>query len=55
VPKIAKDITKQQWEKRGKREVARNLTSQHLADRLDNAKDKRVAFLMMLDTSPTYL
>jgi hypothetical protein len=44
---MAEDITKQQWGKKGKREVERNLTSQHLAGRLDNAKDKRIAFLMM--------
>jgi hypothetical protein len=44
---MAEDITKQQWDKKGKREVERNLTLQHLAGRLDNAKDKRVAFLMM--------
>jgi hypothetical protein len=44
---MAEDIIKQQWDKKGKREVERNLTSQHLAGRLNNAKDKRIAFLMM--------
>jgi hypothetical protein len=43
---MAEDITKQQWDKKGKREVERNLTSQHLTGRLDNAKDKRIAFLV---------
>jgi hypothetical protein len=44
---MAKDITKTAVEQKGKRSVERKLTSQHLAGRLDNAKDKRVAFLMM--------
>jgi hypothetical protein len=44
---MTKDITKQQWNKREKRVVARNLTSQHLTGILDNADDKRVAFFMM--------
>jgi hypothetical protein len=34
-------------EQKRKIEAARNLTSQHLAGRLDNANDKRVAFFMM--------
>jgi hypothetical protein len=34
-------------EQKGKREVARNLTLQHLASRLDNADDKRVALFMV--------
>jgi hypothetical protein len=46
---MAEDITKIALgqKKEGKREVERNLTSQHLAGRLDNAKDKRIALLMM--------
>jgi hypothetical protein len=44
---MTKDITKVAVEQKGKREVARNLTSQHLLGRLDNADDKRVAFFMM--------
>jgi hypothetical protein len=44
---MAKDITKTTVEQKRKRQVERKLTSQHLVGRLDNAKDKRVAFLMM--------
>jgi hypothetical protein len=32
---------------KGKRKASRNLTSQHLADRLDNTNEKGVAFLEM--------
>jgi hypothetical protein len=38
---------KKSSEETGKREVERKLTSQHLAGRLDNAKDKRFAFFVM--------
>jgi hypothetical protein len=44
---MAKDITKIAVKQKGKRQVERKLTSQHLTGRLDNAKDKRFAFLMM--------
>jgi hypothetical protein len=45
---MAKDITKNSSEARRKNnQVEKKLTSQHLAGRLDNAKDKRIAFFMM--------
>jgi hypothetical protein len=49
---MAKDIIKtavKQEEKRKRKQsqVKKKLTSQHLAGRLDNTKDKRVAFFMM--------
>jgi hypothetical protein len=43
----AKGCYKNSNEESGKREVERKLTSQHLAGRLDNAKNKRFAFFIM--------
>jgi hypothetical protein len=42
-----KGCFKNSSEEIGKREVERKLTSQHLAGRLNNAKDKRFAFFMV--------
>jgi hypothetical protein len=43
----ARDVTKTAVKKQGKREVERKLTSQDLAGRLDNTKNKRLAFFIM--------
>jgi hypothetical protein len=42
-----KGCHKNSSEETGKREVERKLTSQHLAGKLDNAKNKRLAFFIM--------
>jgi hypothetical protein len=43
-----RDIIKKASEAKGEKDKSKEkLTSQHLAGRLDNAKDKRIAFLMM--------
>jgi hypothetical protein len=47
VPITAKSITKNSSEEMGKEGVERKLTSQHLAGRLDNAKNKRFALFIM--------
>jgi hypothetical protein len=47
VPITEKDITKNSSEETGKGGVERKLTSQHLAGRLDNAKNKRLALFIM--------
>jgi hypothetical protein len=47
VPITAKGVTKNSSEQTGKRGVERKLTSQHLAGRLDNAKNERFAFFIM--------
>jgi hypothetical protein len=49
VPEIIKSIRQQYWNEREKRKAARNLTSQHLTDRLDNTNKKGVAFFEMHD------
>jgi hypothetical protein len=47
VPITAKGVTKNSSEETGKGGVERKLTSQHLAGRLDNAKNKRFALFIM--------
>jgi hypothetical protein len=47
VPITAKDVTKIVVKKQGKEKSKEKLTSQHLADRLDNAKNKRFVFFIM--------
>jgi hypothetical protein len=42
-----KGCHKNNSEETGKREVKRKLTSQHFTGRLDNAKNKRLAFFIM--------
>jgi hypothetical protein len=44
---MAKDIIKIAVEQKGKKTSRKKLTSQHLTGGFDNAKDKRIAFLMM--------
>jgi hypothetical protein len=44
---MAKGVTKNSSEQKGKGGVERKLTSQHLAGRLDNAKNERFALFIM--------
>jgi hypothetical protein len=48
---MVKDVTKNSSAQTGKGEVERRLTSQHLASRLDNAKNERFAFFIMNNLS----
>jgi hypothetical protein len=47
MPITAKGVTKIARDKQGKKGAKRKLTSQHLAGRLDNAKNKRFALFIM--------
>jgi hypothetical protein len=47
VPTMAKGVTKNSSEQIGKSGVERKLASQHLAGRLNNAKNKRFALFIM--------
>jgi hypothetical protein len=47
VPTTAKDVTKTSSAQTGKGGIKRKLTSQHLAGRFDNAKNKRFALFTM--------
>jgi hypothetical protein len=51
VPIVAKGVTKSSRGQSGKEGVERKLTSQHLAGRLNNAKNERFAFFIMNNLS----
>jgi hypothetical protein len=48
---MVKDVKKNSNAKTGKGEVERELTSQHLAGRFDNAKNERFTFFIMNNPS----
>jgi hypothetical protein len=48
---VAKGVTKTAGDNQEKKESKEKLTSQHLAGRLDNAKNKRLAFFIMNNLS----